>query len=177
VSTPDGTRLPGYDSLYLRDLIRPRGVPGPGRRGFCDYFMCRRCEYSAVNSNSMYVLRRELPDAAVFQDRASSLYLSAALAQRIPWHEFPEFVQRAIPVRDELHPDDEYASYDEARARLTAAFDGDWPAAFDAVEYEARSLRMPDGAQRIGVVVRGVNIYAHGLVRAGIMHVDAVQAG
>lgn len=169
LSWEDGTILPEYRSIYFRNVITLRGDEDT------QYYICRCCGTIGVVPEAPYVLRRELPDAAVFQDRIACLYLGEDLARKLPWRQFPDVKACVIPVRNELLPDDELPAYERAIEVLTAAFDGDWPAAFTAVEEEARRIRMPDGTQTMGVVVRGIKLIVTGWASSGVMRVSAMR--
>lgn len=96
----DGAVLPDYHSIYFRDYFTMRGD------GTTSYYVCDGCGFIGGVSVNPYVLRSELPDGVAFQERATGLYVSADLARKLPWRQFPDLKPFMIPVRDEPLPDD-----------------------------------------------------------------------
>jgi hypothetical protein len=167
----NGSPLDDYYSVYHADRICIRGdstgIP----------YVCKVCR-SILDActDDPYVLRSELPDYEVFQDRICSLYVSEDLAERVDWTRFPDIELVRIEVRDELQPDDPRPAVEEAIQQLMEAFEGDWDAAFAAVDQEARSIRMPEGPQRMCITVRGVNLILRGFVTLGVMRYHTFRA-
>lgn len=99
----DELLLPNYHSICFRDYILIRaGKRSPGY----EFYECKVCGFVGICSDECYVLRSELPDAAVFQDRIRCLFLSESLARAFPWREFRDVEPLVYPVRDEPLPDD-----------------------------------------------------------------------
>lgn len=127
-------------------------------------YRCRNCGFIGCTCEESYVLRREMtggPD--IFADRIQELFLSAPLARQFPWRQFPEYRPWFYSIRDEPLPDDRLDDIEAAVKSLAAEFDGDAPAAFDAVEAEVRQLDdLPNGQFSARVMVRGIPLTATG---------------
>lgn len=110
----DGKLLGDYSSVYFRDFIVERA--GENTRNY-NYYECPLCGLIYMGSDDSYFLRRELPDAVVFQDQISCLYLADDLARTFPWSRFPDVRPVIYPVLEEPVPDDPFQGELPLRAR------------------------------------------------------------
>ena len=99
----DGSVLEDYRSIYLRRTIMDRGGKDT------EYHVCKVCGgITSTVWNSPYVLRSDLGDSGVYQDRVDCLYLHQEVARRLPWREFVDLEPFRIPILDEPLPDDPF---------------------------------------------------------------------
>lgn len=97
----DGSRIPGYHTIYLWEMLLTRGGQDS------EHYVCGTCGTVLDGwGTTPYVLRSEMPDGHVFQDRGRMLWFNASLARKFPWKHFEKYEPFMIPVRDEPLPDD-----------------------------------------------------------------------
>jgi hypothetical protein len=101
----DGSEIRGYNSIYFPDTIIVRGHPD--WPWYQPNGICQTCgTVKGATAEELYVLRNELPDAQVFQDWISEMYLAEDVASGFPWEQFRDLEPLTIEVREELLPDD-----------------------------------------------------------------------
>jgi len=97
----DGSPIPGYHSIYMRDALRTRAGQD------AEYHVCEVCGQAGGSWGATpYALRVEIPVGDVFQDQIRVLWLSSSLARQFPWRRFSDQKPFSIPVRDEPLADD-----------------------------------------------------------------------
>jgi hypothetical protein len=166
----DGSLMKEYSSIYFRDFIRLRGD------GSTTYPICRECRFIGTISDAPYVLRRDLAKLSVFHDELGQLFVSEALARKLPWRRLRDLEPFPIAVRDKPLPDDPLAGVERALHKLNVAFSGDTNAAFREIEDQGGRLNLPDGPQQIGVEIRKVELTARVWSTRGLVRVESVSA-
>jgi hypothetical protein len=105
----DGTEIPEYSSIYFPDTFIVRGHRKPRHPPdrFPMNYVCQTCgAVLGASADELYVLREEMPEARVFQEPGSNMYLAEDVARRFPWKQFRDLEPWVIEVREEPLPDD-----------------------------------------------------------------------
>ena len=108
----DGKPIADYLSLLVRDTIRM--FRGDRTTVYC---VTRCCGFVGGQSDSPYLLRRDMPAGRCFQDRVGCLYMAKSFADRLPWDRFTDVRPKEYPVRDEPVSDDPWLRGSLVRTR------------------------------------------------------------